>query len=121
MLPQRYLPHVSGSGTAVAAFSAYLSLCPVAMIVVRGRFQQHIVARIKVWQGMTCDGIGYDFEYNMRVAPLHLASSRLTQTTGILGGRTSSTVSGYIILYYRHWRRPDVSIIIPFLALIPLD
>ena len=54
--------------------------CPVAMIVVRRRFQQHIVARIRVWWDMTGDGIGYDFEYTMRAAALHFGFS--TVNTG---------------------------------------
>ena len=47
--------------------------CPVAMIVVRRRFQQHIVPRIRVWRDMTGDGIGY-FEYTMRAAALHFST-----------------------------------------------
>ena len=45
--------------------------CPVAMIVVRRRFQEHIVARTRVWRDMTGDRIGYNFEYTMRTAALH--------------------------------------------------
>ena len=45
--------------------------CSVAMIGVRRQFQQHIVARIRVRRDMTGDGIGYDFEYTMRVAVVH--------------------------------------------------
>ena len=52
--------------------------CPVAMIMVRRRFQQHIVAR--VWRDMTGDGIAYDFEYTMRAAALHFGFS--TVNTG---------------------------------------
>ena len=44
---------------------------PAAIIVVRRRFQQHIVARIRVWREVTGDGIGYDVEYIMRVVALH--------------------------------------------------
>ena len=54
--------------------------CTVAMIVVRRRFPQHIVARIRVWREMTGDGIGYDFEYTMRAAALHFGFS--TVNTG---------------------------------------
>ena len=53
---------------------------PVAMIVVRRRFQQHIVAKIRVWRNMRGDGVGYDFEYTMRVATLHFGFS--TVNTG---------------------------------------
>ena len=53
---------------------------PVAMIVVRRRFQQHIVARIRVWRDMTGDGIGYDFEYTMRAADVNFGLS--TVNTG---------------------------------------
>ena len=49
--------------------------CPVAMNVVRRRFQHHIVARIRVWRDITDDGIGYDFEYTMRAAALHFGFS----------------------------------------------
>ena len=44
------------------------------MVVVRRRFQQHVVARIRVWRDMTGDGIGYDFEYTMRAATLHFST-----------------------------------------------
>ena len=54
--------------------------CPAAMVVVRRRFQQHVVARIRVWRDMTGDGIGYDFEYTMWAATLHFAFS--TVNTG---------------------------------------
>ena len=50
------------------------------MIVVRRQFQQHIVTRIRVWRDMTCDGIGYDFEYTRRAAAMHLGFS--TVNTG---------------------------------------
>ena len=49
--------------------------CPVAIIVVRRRFQQHIVARNGVWRDMSGDGIGYDFEYTMRAAASHFVFS----------------------------------------------
>ena len=78
--------------------------CPVAIIVIRRRFQQHVVARIGVWRDMSGDGIGYDFEY-MRAAALHFP----TVNTGYwdtLGSRTFSTVSVQIILHYRRLRRP---------------
>ena len=54
--------------------------CPVAMIVVRRRFQQHIVARIRVWRDMASDGVGYDCEYTMRAAAVHFGFS--TVNTG---------------------------------------
>ena len=54
--------------------------CLVAMIVVRRQSQQHIVARIRVWQDVTGDGIGYDFEYIMRAAAVHFGFS--TVATG---------------------------------------
>ena len=54
--------------------------CPVAMIVARRQFQQHIVARIRVWRDMTGDGIGYDCEYTMRAAALPFGFS--TVNTG---------------------------------------
>ena len=54
--------------------------CPVAMIVVWRQFQQHIVARIRVWRDMTGVGIGYDFEYTMRAAAVHFGFS--TVNTG---------------------------------------
>ena len=50
------------------------------MIVARRQFQQHIVARIRVWRDMTGDGIGYDFEYTMRAADVNFGLS--TVNTG---------------------------------------
>ena len=50
------------------------------MIVVRRRFQQHMVARIRGRRDMTGDGVGYDFEYTMRAAALPFGFS--TVNTG---------------------------------------
>ena len=36
----------------------------------------HIVARIRVWLEVTCDGIGYYFERIVRVAALHFGFPR---------------------------------------------
>ena len=54
--------------------------CPVAMIVVRRQFQQHNIARIRVWRDMTGNGIEYDFEYIVRAAAVHFGFS--TVNTG---------------------------------------
>ena len=54
-------------------------LIPCLMIVVRRQFQQHIVARVRVWRDMTGDGIGYDFEYTMRAAAVHFGFSTVNK------------------------------------------
>ena len=81
---------------------------PVATIVVRRQFKQHIVARIRIWRNLTGDGIGYDFEYTM-----FLASLRLTRATSTLSSRTSSTVSVHII-QCRRLRRSGFAVIVLF-------
>ena len=45
------------------------------MVVVRRQFQQHIVARIRIWWDMTGDGIGYEFEYTRRAAGMQFGFS----------------------------------------------
>ena len=87
MLPQRYLPlflwllERNGVWHGCVRVVGVPIACPVAMIGVRRRFQQHIVARIRVWRDMTGDGIGYDFEYTMRAAALHFGF--FTVNTGL--------------------------------------
>ena len=84
------------------------------MIVVRRQFQQHLVAKIRVWRDMTGNGIGYDFEYTMRAAAVHFGFS--TDNTGYwnTGYRTLSTVSVHIIIHYRRLRRPGFAVLVPF-------
>ena len=50
------------------------------MIVVRRQFQQHIVARTRVWRNLTGDYIWYDFEYTVWVAAVPFGFS--TVNTG---------------------------------------
>ena len=78
------------------------------MIVVRRQFQQHIVARVRVWRDMTGGGIGYDVEYTMRAAAAHFVFSTVNTRS-----RTLSAVSVHII-HHRRLKRPGFAVIIPF-------